>query len=133
VENAHDDAFSQGGGDRRDAEIDIGAADRDLDAAVLRHAPFSNVELGHDLDARGHGGSHVERQHLRRLQQAVDTVTNEDEVDGGLDVNVGRPGLHRVGDDLVDEANDRRFAGEIAQTLNVELAGGSVGCEAWTV
>ena len=36
--------------------VDIFAGDLDLDAAVLRQALLGDVELAHDLDARGDRG-----------------------------------------------------------------------------
>jgi len=38
----------------RDAQIDLSSGERDGDAAVLRQPPLRDVEVGHDLDARGH-------------------------------------------------------------------------------
>ena len=37
-----------------DAEVDRPVVDRDLEAAVLRHAPLGDIELRHHLDARDH-------------------------------------------------------------------------------
>ena len=55
VEDAHYDTFPIDRRDRRDAKVDVDAAHWDLDPPVLRHATLSNVELRHDLEARGHG------------------------------------------------------------------------------
>ena len=41
------------------AQIDLIAADVQLDAAVLRHAPLGDIQVGHDLDAAGNGRGQV--------------------------------------------------------------------------
>ena len=49
VQDTHDDAFAVHGRQRADAEVDDLAAERDLDAAVLRDAALGDVHTGHDL------------------------------------------------------------------------------------
>ena len=51
VENAQDNLFAVQRGDRRHPEIDLVAAHRQLDSAVLRQPALGNVEPRHDLDA----------------------------------------------------------------------------------
>jgi hypothetical protein len=41
---------------------DLPAGDRDLDAAVLGHAAFSDIQLGENLDAGRHPCLHLGRQ-----------------------------------------------------------------------
>src|SRR6185437_15009022 len=48
VENADDDAFAEKRRQDADAHVDGVAADVQFDAAVLRQAPFGDVEVGHD-------------------------------------------------------------------------------------
>jgi hypothetical protein len=55
IENAHDDALTEHGRDGRNTKVDIDATHCDLDAAILRHPSFSDVQLGHDLYSRGDG------------------------------------------------------------------------------
>ena len=62
--------------------------DAELDPTVLRHAPFSDVQLRHDLEARGDGRAQAGRQDLRFPQVAVDAVSNRDAVGSGLDMDV---------------------------------------------
>ena len=66
-----------------------------------------DVHAGHDLDAAdqpdAHGGR--ERQHL--LEGAVDPVTDPDAQFGRLDVHVGGPVAHGLGQDASDDLDDR--------------------------
>ena len=45
---------------------------------------------------------------------SVDPVPNRNAVGAGLDMDVRRFLLYRVGDDLVDEADERRIIGDVA-------------------
>ena len=57
VEQPQHDLLAPEGGQRGDAEVHVAAAvldlEADLDAAVLGQALLRDVQLGHDLDARG--------------------------------------------------------------------------------
>ena len=44
---------------------------RQPDAAVLRQAPLGDVEVGHDLDARGDGEGQVPRRRHHLVEHAV--------------------------------------------------------------
>src|SRR3712207_8100020 len=52
VEHAHDDGLAEHGRQHADAQVDRLVVNVQLDAAVLRHAPLGDVEVGHDLHAR---------------------------------------------------------------------------------
>ena len=123
VENAQHDAFAMRRRQGRDAEVDVDAANGQLDAAVLRQASLGDVEPGHDLDARGDGGLQSGRQRFGGAQRAVDAIADLHGLERGLDVNVGRARFDGVGDDLVDPPDDRRLIGDVAQPLQVEFAG----------
>ena len=121
VEHAEHDDFAVQAGRGRDAEHDILAAHGDADAAVLRQAPLGDVELGEDLQARDDGRREAGRMRLRLLQIAVIAVADAHPVFERLDMNVGGHALDRLGDDLVDQADDRRFARHVLQPLGIIL------------
>ncbi len=81
--------------------------DQQLDAAVLRHAPLGDVQVGHDLDAAGDGHGDVlgRREHL--VQHAVDAVPHVVLIFEGLEVDVR--GL--VADGLEQHRVDQLFDG----------------------
>ena len=111
------------GGDRGDAEIDVVAAERQLDAPILGQPPFCDVEARQDLDARDHGCALPRGNLMRQAQETVDPVAHEQRIDRRLDVDVGRARVDGARDDAVDEADDRRLAGAVPQPLQVMLAG----------
>ncbi len=105
----------------RDAQVDVLAAHRELDAAVLRQAALGDVEARHDLDAREDRGAQLRRRRLDLAQHAVDAVAQAERLLERLDVDVGGALLDRARDDAVDDAHDRRLGGEVAQALDVVL------------
>ena len=122
VENSHHDAFAEHRRQGRDADVDLDAADHGLDAAVLRQPPLGDIELGHDLYARGQRSPQRRGHQSLLLQKSVDAVPNGDRVASGFDVHVGRATLDRPCNDLVHQPDDRRLVGDIAQPLDVEFA-----------
>ena len=66
IENAQHDALALHRRHGGDAQIDVLAAHGGLDAPVLRQPPLGDVEMRHDLDARGHRRAQGERQGLDR-------------------------------------------------------------------
>ena len=61
VEDPQHDLLAQHRGQRRDAEVDLAAFDRHLEAAVLRLVVLGDVHFAHDLDARDECRVHVAR------------------------------------------------------------------------
>ena len=59
LQQPHDEAFAINGGHRADPDVHAGAPVVDLDMAILRHEPFGNVHVGHDLDAGNQRGMKV--------------------------------------------------------------------------
>jgi hypothetical protein len=92
-----------------------------LDAAVLRQAALGDVEPGHDLDAGRDRGGKARGRGVRLVQHAIIAVTHAQTVLEWLDMNVGCLGLHRAGDDLVDQPDHRRLARQILQPLGIFL------------
>src|SRR5581483_7718057 len=123
IENAHHHAFAEHGRDRRNAEVDVDAAHRDLDASILWQPALGDVELGHDLDAGSQRGAQSELEQLGGAQQAVDPVAHDQCFAVRFDVDVRGPSLDRIGNELIDQPYDRRLAGDVPQSLDVELAG----------
>ena len=89
------------------------------DAAVLRQPPLGDVEARHDLDARDHRGSHALGRRFDVVQHAVDAIAHRQPILERLDVDVGGAHVERVGDEEADEADDRRFGGQVLQLLHV--------------
>ena len=108
VENSEHDLLAEQRGQRRHAEVDDLVAHLQLDAAVLRHASLGDVELRHDLEARDERRLELHRRLHHFLQRAVDAVANADLVLEALEVNVRRAALHGVGENGVDQLDDRR-------------------------
>ena len=105
--------WTVGSGD--DAQVDAVAVDRQADAAVLRHAPLGDVEVGHDLHARDDAGCHAPRHGRDVAQHAVDAEADAQVLAVGGDVQVGRALLDGLADELVDEPDDGRVVGGLVQ------------------
>ena len=124
VEDPQHHGLAMQGGDRGDAEIHVLAAHRQLDAAVLRHAALGDVQPRHDLDAGGDRRGQVARRRLRLVQHAVIAVADAQAVLERLDMDVGGLGLHRPGDQQVDQPDHRRLARQVLQPIGVVFQGG---------
>ena len=72
IEHPQNNAFPMHRRHRRDAEIDRRSADRQLDSAVLGQSPFRDVQLGHELDARYHGGAKAIGRRIDVAQCPID-------------------------------------------------------------
>ena len=75
--------------------------------AVLRFAPFRDVEFTHDLQAGDQPVLDAFRGTLHFVQHPVNAVAHPDFVFGGLDVDVRGEILDRLTNQQVDEADDR--------------------------
>ena len=78
VQQTQHDAFAVDHGDHGNADIDLAAADPQLDAAVLRQAALGDVQPGHDLQAADDGRLKAIdfRRHRLGVQHAVDAVAH---------------------------------------------------------
>ena len=113
VEDAHDDRLAVHARQRHDAQVDVVAVDAQPDAPVLRDAALgvgsamtlirlttpATIERGTTVDS-------TSTPSTRRRAHAVGL---------GLQVDVRRALLHRLGDDLVGELDDRRVVDGLAQ------------------
>ena len=89
----------------------------DLDAAVLRQAFLGDVEMAENLHARNDGRLEpLElRGHGHLLQHAVNAVADAEFVLERLEVDVRRAQFDGVGQDLVDEPDDRGVLGGVVE------------------
>jgi hypothetical protein len=96
-----------------------------VDAAVLGEAALGDVHAGHDLDAAGDGGVHLEGWAEFFGETAVDAVADAEEVFAGLDVDVAGAVLDGGVNAVVDELDDGGVAGHLLDAGDV-LDGGVV-------
>ncbi len=80
--------------------------------AVLGPAPLDDVHARHDLDATHQSESHRRGEDQDLLQGAVDAEPDPDDLFGRLDVHVGGAVAHRLGENAVDDLDDRRIVGD---------------------
>ena len=124
VQESHDDGLTVDRGHGGDADVHPPASGRrDADTSVLRQATLGDVQLGHDLDARGQRGLQPPRGSFLVVQQPVDAVAHAQAVLEGLDVDVGRVGGERFLDQEVDQAHDRGLERHVAEVIDVVLRG----------
>src|SRR5690625_212587 len=119
VKNTHDHRFAGRGGHGGHAHDEVLAAHRGHDASVLGQAPLGDVEPRHDLDARNDCGGRARRRGFDLLQNAVDAVAHLEAVFERFDMNVGGARFDRALQNEVDDADDRRFGGQVAQMLDI--------------
>ena len=107
VEDAQDDVLAVNGRLHGDTEIDLPAAHVERGMAVLRRARLGDVERRQHLDANRH------RRPVRLVQRtdlpehAVDPVADAQETGFGFEVDVGGVAPDRVGEDRINQADDR--------------------------
>ena len=119
VQQAHDDALAVQRGQGGDAQIHFAAHHLDLDTPVLRQAALGDVELGHQLEARNDGGLQLARRRFLVEQHPIHPEAHAEFLLERLDVNVARALFEGIRDHGVHQADDRRFAGHIAQVFQV--------------
>ena len=79
------------------------------------NALLGDVELAHDLDARDDAGDHPLRHAGDLVEDAVDAEADAHVALLGLEVDVGGALVDRLAEDRVDELDDRRVVGGLAQ------------------
>ncbi len=119
VEQPQHDALAVAGRHRRNAHVDLSAANPKRDAAILRHSLLCDVELRHDLDPR----NQQRRERALRLHDFPhDTVyakAHHQLLLERLDVNVGRVLADCFGKQRVDQPDDRRIVFLIEQVFRL--------------
>ena len=111
VEDAHDQLFAEGGGERGDAQFDLFSFALGLDPSVLRAALFGDVHAAHGLEARGDGQVDELRHALDLVQHAVDAEADHGRLALRLDVDVAGSRVEGMLQKEVDGVDDVRVAG----------------------
>ena len=119
IEQTHHDALAIQRGQRGNAQIHFAAQRLDLDAAVLRQAALGDIELGHQLDARDHGGLQFARRRFLIVEHAIDAIADAELFFERLHVDIAGALLDRLRDHGVDQPDDRRLAGHVAQVFEI--------------
>ncbi|MNV32644.1 hypothetical protein D3C71_1239860 [compost metagenome] len=119
IQQAHHHAFTVRGRHGAHAQVQLLALHAQHDAPVLRQAAFGDVQPRHDLDAADHRGGQVGGRALAFDQHPVHAVAHLQAVLEGFDVDVRGTQLEGTLDDQVDQADHRRFGGQVAQMLDV--------------
>ena len=109
VEKPHDALLAPNGGDGRHPDVDLLAVDLRAQLSVLWSATFDDVHAGHDLDSADQADAHGRGKRQDLLEGTVDPVADPDAELRRLDVDVGRPVAHRLGEDSADHLDDRRI------------------------
>ena len=104
--------------------------------AVLRPAPLDDVHPGHDLDPTDQADAHRGGECQDLFERPVDPVANPDAELGRLDMDIGRPVAHGLGEDAADHLDDRRIFVNDAGVSGVVSMGrlrvASTASKAWT-
>ena len=115
VEQPQHGALAEGRRDGGDADVDLPASEPDLDPPVLGQAALGDVEPRHDLDPGDRRGVPLPGGGDHRVEDAVDTVPDDELLLVRLEVDVAGPLTDRPEQDGVDEADDRRLVGRLEQ------------------
>ncbi len=122
VQKTQNDLLAEEGREHRDTVVHVlAAAKLDLDAAVLRQAALGDVELAHDLDAGCYGVFQLQRRFHHLVEHAVDAVAHPEELLVRLDMDIGRLLLDGVGENKVDQLDDRGVLGGALQRADIDL------------
>ena len=127
VEQAQHHRFAMRGRHGGHAQVEFAALHAQLDAAVLRQPAFGDVEPGEDLEAAHHRRRHRQRRRVGFLQHAVHAVAQFHLALERLQVDVGCAQFHRALQHLVDDADHRRFRGQVLEVLHVVEVGAGIG------
>ena len=106
VQKAQDYLLPVIGGECRNSDIYGLGSVVEMDAAVLRTPLFGDIHVRHDLEARQDFRYGAQGQFARDFKYAVLAEPDEEVLFAGLEMDVGNAGVHRFGDDFVDEPDD---------------------------
>ncbi len=120
VEDPEDHALAEQGRQGRDPDVDLVAADGQLDPAVLRQPALGDVEVRHDLDPRRDRRGQVARRRHQLVEHAVHPIPHLVLVLERLEVDVRRLVLDRQQQHHVQELADRRGLGHLLDRLEVD-------------
>ena len=110
VQKTHDHRLAMIGGQNTDTDIQVllGFVQHHFDPAVLRPAFFRDVDRPHDLQTCQNGSVKPAWWAFALDEHAVDAVPDADAVLEGLDVDIAGPQLDRLGENEIDQLDDRR-------------------------
>ena len=95
VEQTQHHAFTICRRQRADAHINRAIAKPEGGSAILRHQAFRHIHAANDFDATNQRTINRWRYGMTLVQHAVDAVTNQHLVSGGLDMQIAGAHLHR--------------------------------------
>ena len=116
-EHAQHDGLAEGPGHGGHADVHLPSRDAGGDAPVLGQAALRDVDPRDELDAGGDGGESLHRLGETGVQHPVDPHPHREVVLAGLDVDVGGARVHGLGEQVVDQLDDRRLLGHLAKLL----------------
>ena len=110
VENTHTNRLTVIGRNGGDAQIDGGASIRraQLNAPILRQAPFRDAHVRHDLETADDGGLKFLGRIGHHLQDTVDAIAQAQTFFQRLDMNIARTQTVRFENHEIDQTNDVR-------------------------
>ncbi|CAB4879520.1 unannotated protein [freshwater metagenome] len=108
-------------GQRDHTQVDVLAVDLQADAAVLGNAALGDIELRHDLHAADRAGHHATRDRRRLLEDAVDPQAHAQIASVRLEMDVRCPALDALGDDPIDQLDQRRVVGAVTQLDDLRI------------
>ena len=107
VEHAEHDVLAVRGGKGGHPVVDVVAGDGEGHAAVLGGPRLGDVHAAHHLEAHGDGGPVAAVKASDLAQHPVDPITHAQEPRFRFEVDVGGLSFHGVGQEHVDEPDDR--------------------------
>ena len=124
VENTQHDLLAEQCRQSTDAEIDLpGFGQIELDAPVLRHAFFGDVQLRHDFETRGDALAQFDRSLGDLFEDAVDAQPYAIVGLVRLEMDIRGASADRIHQHLVDELHDR---GIVVLAVDTAIAAGLV-------
>ena len=120
-QQADDGRFAMLGRHGGDANIDLRARHLQPCRAVLRQAPFGDVETCQNLDPGDQGLRQGIGRRRHGAEQTIDPHAHHEAVAERFDMDIAGAQLHRFFEHVIDRAHDRGAAREIAQTFNVVI------------
>ncbi len=118
IEHAQHDAFAMHRRHGGHAQIELAALDARLDPAVLRQPALGNVQLRQQLQSRDDGRREPRLDDFGRVDDPVDAIAHMQAVVERLEMDVRSAQVGDAADEHVDQADDRRLAGQVAQVLD---------------
>src|SRR3989338_8771701 len=96
-------------GQTTDTQVDPTKIRLESKTTVLGQTLLIDFHPGKDLDTRYQGCMVLAIQTQPFFQYAVDSIANPSDIFQRLDINVGRPKLDRILQNLLDDLNNLRF------------------------